>query len=59
METVPPKTDFQVHKRHKTDIKLFDSNGRSSNSNYKKKSAIDAHLGNFNINTIKSIHLLD
>jgi len=60
MESVPTNNDFQVHKRHRTDVKLLENNIPSNKTNLNQKSAVDGtNLVGFNINTIKSINLLD
>ena len=49
-----------MHKRHKTDYKIHQTSlGPTSISSLNQKSAVGGTIGKFNINTIKSIHLLE
>jgi len=57
---LPVRNEFKMHKRHKTDYKLHQINlGNLSNMSINQKSAIGGTIGKFNVNTIKSIHLLE
>jgi hypothetical protein len=54
------RREYQGHKRHQTDFKLLERMRDSNDSQRNQISLMEGnYLSKFNLNTIKSIHLLD
>lgn len=60
IDVPPARRQFQNHKRHQTDFRMMNKMQDSNESHFNQISLVEGHnLSKFQLNTIKSIHLLD